>query len=153
MEGRPPVSNAGEDVSAVHKKRAPCRLNSPARISRSSGFFVPQSPSESVLTVDQAPNTKARRAVAVQLPQASPRTLDGYVEIEGSDTVLNVLREAQGESGLRFQERFGGGHTEVVSTSDFAVNTSQGDKCCYPSSRVWVSHSLQDQRVDQITKS
>src|SRR5256885_1025815 len=138
MTGRPRVSSPGEDVPVVHTRRAPCRLNPPARTSRSPGLFVSRSPSETAHTDDdQAPSTRVRRAVAVELTAAPQGTLDGYVEIKGSDAVLKVLRQTQVESGLRFQVRFGDMHTEVVSTRDLAVNTSQGGHCWYPSSRAW----------------
>jgi hypothetical protein len=142
MTGRPRVSNPGEDAPVVYMRRAPCRLKPPARISRSSGLFVSRSPSETAHTDDQAPSTRVRRAVAVELTAAPPGTLDGYVEIEGSDAVLKVLRQTQAESGLRFQVRFGDMHTEVVSTRDLAVNTSQGGNLLVSFKSRVVSHSF-----------
>src|SRR5579862_3009090 len=98
MAGQPPISNAGEDMS-----RATSKISRPAQITRSPRLFVSQSPSETALTDDQAPSTSVRLAVAVELTRAPPGALDRYVEIDGSDTALKVLREAQGEGGLGFQ--------------------------------------------------
>jgi len=148
MAGQPPIPNAG-DVLVVHTRRAPSRMSPPTRISRSPGFLV----SQTALPDDQTPSTRVRRAVAVELTPAPPGTLDGYVKIEGSDVVLKVLRKAQGESGLRFQVRFGDGHTEVVSTRDLAVNASQDGKVLVSFKSRVVSHSLRGQGVNQITKS
>lgn len=92
---------------------------------------MPQSPSQTPpsktpLPDDQAPSTGVRRAVAVELSPAPPGILDGYVDIKGSDVVLEVLREVQVDGGIGFQVRFGDRPTEVVSSCDLVVNASQG---------------------------
>jgi hypothetical protein len=100
------------------------RGESPSRMT----LFVSQIPPQTPVTDHQAPSTEFRRTVSVELTPPPPGILDGYVEIEESDAVLKVLRKVQDECGLGFQVRFGDTHTEVVSTCDLVVNTSQGNK-------------------------
>lgn len=153
MVGQPPISNVTEGIPVVPTRRAPSRMSAPTRIAHSPGLFVSQSPSETSLTDDQAPRPGVRRAVAVELTPAPPGTLDGYVEIKGSNVVLEVLREIQGEGSLGFQVRFDDKHTEVVSTRDLEVNKSQGGKLLVSFKPRVVFHSLSRSEATQIIKS
>ena len=123
MARRPSISNVGEDAPVARMRRTP-----PARIARSPGLFVSPSPPQTSFTNNQAPSSGLRRAIAVELTPAPPGTLDKYVDIEGSDIVLKVLREVNGEGGPQFQVKSGDTHTEMVSSHDFVVNASQGSK-------------------------
>src|SRR5947207_4217880 len=104
MTSRRPNSNVREDIPIVpRRRRVPTKTSPPARISRSPGLFASQSPSKTRLPDDQAPSTGVRRAVAVEPTPAPPGILDRYVDIKGSDIVLEVLREVQVEGGIGFQ--------------------------------------------------